>query len=119
VSYLDKKGKRTTAKRDDKRVETKINRKRIISERHQVARQEKTVKKPRQQKLKKDQKRWKTDEEYAAQDKQKRNGRYNYSRQQEIGSRNELKRMDRRERYSMNHSGFTTPSSLSHRRGRL
>jgi hypothetical protein len=119
VSYLDKKGKRTTAKRDDKRVETKINRKRIISERHQVARQEKTVKKGRRQKLKKDQKRWKTDEEYAVQDKQKRNGRYNYSRQQEIGSRNELKRMDRRERYSMNHSGFTASSSLSRRRGRL
>ena len=119
VSYLDKKGKRTTSKRDDKRVETKSNRKRTISARHQVVRQEKTVKKPRQKELKKHRNRSKTHEEYAEQEKERTNKRYNFSRQQESGSRYEQKRMDRRERYSMNRSGFAPSSSLSRRRGRL
>ena len=119
VSYLDKKEKRATAKRDDKRVESKTNRKRTISAQHQVVRQEKIVKKPRQKELKKDQNRRKTDEEYAAQDKQKRNERHNYSRKQETRSLDKQKTAGRKERYSMNHSGFTAPSSLSRRRGRL
>jgi hypothetical protein len=119
VSFLEIKDKRNTSKRNIRQIKTKYKKQTGSAERYQIVRPQKTTKRQQKQELKKGQQRKKANEEYAEQEKPRRNKRFNFNRQQENRSLRDQKTAGRRERYSMNRSGSASLSSLSNRRGRF
>jgi hypothetical protein len=116
---LKKKPKRASVKRKIKQVVSYDRNEVAFSGRQATTRQEKTAEKNEKKKVEKYRDSKKAKKQKAEQAEEGREKKYSSRQAMETRKQDEREESGRRERYSMNHSGSASLSSLSNRRGRF
>ena len=119
MANLEKKPKRASVKRKDRQVVRHDRNKVAFSGRQVTTRQVKTVEKNEKKKVEKYRAGKKIKKQKVEQAEEGRGEEYNSRQVIETRKQDEREGSGRRERYSMNHSGSASLSSLSNRRGRF